>query len=116
MLDMLVGFAAAMFAGLGVGGGGLLVIYLVLCKGLPQLEAQGINLLFFVLSSSASLAIHLKKRKIPLKVVCIIASAGIVGSLLACRFVKEVSSELLRKLFGVLLVISGAISLFKHEK
>lgn len=40
ILDVIVSFLASALAGTGVGGGGLLVIYLTLARGLEQLEAQ----------------------------------------------------------------------------
>ena len=40
MYDILAGFLVAILSGLGIGGGGLLVIYLTLSGG-GQLEAQG---------------------------------------------------------------------------
>ena len=57
-------FVFAVLSGLGVGGGGLLVIYLALFTDVAQLSAQGINLLFFIFSCGASMLVHLSKRKI----------------------------------------------------
>ena len=43
-----VTFAVALLSGMGVGSAGLLVTYLALVLGMPQLQAQGLNLLFFL--------------------------------------------------------------------
>ena len=43
-------FLISALMGMGVGGGGLLIIYLTLYLNLPQLTAQGTNLLLFVLA------------------------------------------------------------------
>ena len=40
----------ALLAGMGVGGGGLLVLYLVFIKDMGQTMAQGLNLVFFIMS------------------------------------------------------------------
>ena len=48
MLRALVPLLIATLSGLGVGSAGLLVAFLTLCEGMPQLEAQGQNLLFFL--------------------------------------------------------------------
>ena len=48
---------------MGVGGGGLLVIYLTAIKDIPQLAAQGINLLFFLPSAFVSVLLQLKELK-----------------------------------------------------
>ncbi|MBQ7820663.1 MAG: sulfite exporter TauE/SafE family protein [Clostridia bacterium] len=113
MLEYAVGFFTAALAGLGVGGGGLLVIYLVLCAGVKQLAAQGINLIFFLFSSGAAMLIHFRKRRIPLKFTLLLSAAGIAGAVLGSMAAETVSDELVRTLFGVLLTVSGTIALFR---
>ena len=44
----IVSFATGVFASLGLGGGMVLIIYLTVFVGMPQIQAQGINLIFFV--------------------------------------------------------------------
>ena len=41
----IVGFIAAVISAMGMGGGGILLIYLSAITNTPQLKAQGINLL-----------------------------------------------------------------------
>ena len=53
-IDIAFTFVFAALAGMGIGSGGLLVLYLTLIRGTPQLSAQGFNLLFFLFSSGAS--------------------------------------------------------------
>ena len=44
----LLAAAAALVTSLGMGGGAVLLLYLTAVKGMDQLEAQGLNLLFFI--------------------------------------------------------------------
>ncbi len=113
MIESIVGFFTALLAGLGIGGGGLLVIYLVLWANCEQLLAQGINLLFFLFSSAAAMAVHFRKRKIPFLFVALISGVGIAGAIFGSIVAKSVSPELVRMIFGALLIASGTISLFK---
>ncbi len=46
-LDILAVILSAAVSAMGLGGGGVLILYLTLVRDVPQLEAQGINLLFF---------------------------------------------------------------------
>ena len=46
-IDQIAGLFSAVAGALGLGGGGVLVLYLTLGMHMPQLRAQGINLLFF---------------------------------------------------------------------
>ncbi len=111
-LNMAVATLIATLAGLGIGGGGLLVIYMTLVLGTPQLAAQGINLVFFVFSAAASLLVHYKKRNINVKLVTTLAIGGICGSVFGVYLSHTLEPSLIRKCFGVLLIISGMLTLF----
>ncbi|MEE0930959.1 MAG: hypothetical protein UIM53_08165 [Acutalibacteraceae bacterium] len=45
---LIASFGAGLLGSMGMGGGGILVIFLSLCTDIPQANAQGINLLFFI--------------------------------------------------------------------
>ena len=47
-IAILAGFGSAVLASMGMGGGSILILYLTLMAGVPQREAQGMNLLFFL--------------------------------------------------------------------
>ncbi|MBE6606402.1 MAG: hypothetical protein E7635_05135 [Ruminococcaceae bacterium] len=113
MIDAIVGFFSALLAGLGIGGGGLLVIYLVLYRQAEQLAAQGVNLLFFLFSSGAAMLVHFKKRKIPLVFVGLISAFGVIGAIIGSNVAKIMPAEAVRMVFGALLIVSGTITLFK---
>lgn len=108
---MIISFIIAALSGMGVGGGGLFVVYLGLFTDTPQLMAQGINLLFFLFSCGSSVCVNLAKRHIFGTVVLTMALFGILGSLLGTFFSSIVSEGLLRKIFGGMLVVSGILSL-----
>lgn len=114
LAEFLVGFSVALLSGLGIGGGGLLVIYLVLFCGTPQIEAQGINLVWFIFSSAASMVVHLIKRKLNFKLVSFLVVFGSVGAVIGSLMAKSIDPEALRKCFGVLLTASGLMTLFKR--
>ena len=114
-ISLITAFFVAILSGLGVGGGGLFVIYLALFTNLPQLQIQGINLAFFLFSSSASLSVHLTKRKIFWSAVFVMSLAGILGAILGSLLSIKIEETVLRKIFGAMLVISGILSL-KHSK
>lgn len=101
----------ALLSGMGIGSGGLLVIYLTLLEKVPQLTAQGINLLFFIFASASSLLLHITKRRLYVGAILIMGSCGIIGSLLGSAVAANISAQLLGKIFGAMLVISGVLSL-----
>lgn len=114
-ITMGITFLLAALSGMGVGGGGLFVIYLSLLTDTPQLVAQGMNLLFFLFSSGASMAVHLRKRKICYPAVGVMILFGIVGALLGTLASSHVPAHLLRQIFGCMLVVSGILALRQKE-
>ena len=114
MKDFIVIFIIAALSGLGVGSGGLLVIYLTLIEKVPQLTAQGANLIFFILASLSSLIFNLPKRRIPYGAVLLMSALGICGSLAGTYFASVIPAEVLRKIFGFMLVGSGLFALKKR--
>ncbi|MBO5938354.1 MAG: sulfite exporter TauE/SafE family protein [Clostridia bacterium] len=116
LFTVLITFILAALSGIGVGGGGLFVIYLSIFTDTPQLTAQGMNLLFFLLSSGASVTVHLRNRTICASAVLVMALFGIVGALVGTSLSARVPQHLLRQIFGGMLIVSGMLSLMKKEE
>lgn len=110
-MDFIIFTVIAALMGMGVGGGGLLVIWLTLVDSVPQLMAQGLNLYFFIFASAASLPVHIGKRNIDYRAVSILASSGAAASIIGCRLAAVSSEGLVRKVFSVMLIMSGVIAL-----
>ena len=101
---------------MGVGSAGLLVVYLTWVEHLPQLTAQGLNLLFFLFSSAASLILHLLRTPLLYTCILLLLIGGIPGALLGSSLALHLPGDLLRRLFGWMLIASGSIALFKRKK
>ena len=109
-------FLIAALSGMGVGSGGLLVVFLTLFADTPQISAQGINLAFFLFSSGAAMLYHVGKRRISFSVIALVAAAGLLGAIPGTYAALVLPEKLVRYLFGGMLVLSGTVSLFKREK
>ena len=48
ILSYIAAFLTGILAAMGVGGGMILIVYLTFFVGVPQLSAQGINLIYFI--------------------------------------------------------------------
>lgn len=116
IFDFLAALITASLAGMGVGGGGLLVLWLIFVTGTDQLSAQGINIIFYIFASSASLFVHIKNRKLPVAAIITLALFGAAGAVGGCILAEAIKAELLRRLFGGLLAAAGAFVLFKKGK
>ena len=110
-LGIAAAFVTAALAGLGVGGGGLLIVYLTLAAGMEQYEAQGINLLFFIVSAAASLFVHKKHRKLNFSLILLLSVFGAAGAVAGSLITNIADPSLIRKIFGGMLTLSGAVSL-----
>lgn len=90
------------------------MIALAFLTELPQLSAQGINLLFFLFSSGSSLIIHIQKRTLCFPAIAVMATAGVLGAWLGSCTAPNLSESLLRRIFGCILIVSGIVSLKKQ--
>lgn len=112
----LVGLLSGVAASMGFGGGMVLLIYLTTIAGIPQLESQGVNLLFFLPIALISLIINLRSHLVDLRGLL---PSLITGALFAALFsfiARFLGGAMLRKGFGVLVVIAGLRELFKKKK
>lgn len=100
----------AILSGLGVGSGGLFVIWLTSVYGVSAPQARGMNLLFFVFSATAALFFHYKKRCLKLKLIVILSFFALLGTIAGTFVSRFISPAVLRRIFGIFLVASGAYS------
>lgn len=115
-ITVLVTFAVALLSGMGVGSAGLLVLFLTFVQEISQLEAQGVNLLFFLFSSGAALLVHLFRTPPLWGLLLLLIPAGLLGAWGGTALALYLPQTLLRKLFGGFLVVSGALGLFSKKK
>jgi uncharacterized membrane protein YfcA len=116
LLTLIAAFLSAVLSGLGIGSAGIFVLYLTLIAGYAQPEAQALNLLFFLLSAGAALLLHIRERRIPVRVVLFLVVCAIPGALIGSYLARVLDAGLLRKLFGGMLVVTGLPSLLSRRR
>ena len=114
--DIIAAFFAATLAAMGVGGGGLLVIYLVLVLNMTQHVSQGINLMFFIVANLFSLPYHAIKKRIRWREASVFAFLGTFGAVLGCIVSLKTEPRYVRTVFGVFLILAGGITFYKTVK
>ncbi len=110
------GFLSGLIGGMGLGGGGVLIIYLTVFAGVEQLRAQGINLLFFIPIAVLSCAIYAAKKQIDYKTVLFTAAGGVLGTLGGVALSSYIGGNLLSKLFGGGLIVLGLYTLLSKQE
>lgn len=115
-ISLLAGTILGLLAGLGVGGGSLLMLWLTLVIHMEYSQARTINLLFFIPAALICSLFRLKQGSLPFKKIwpamCAGVAAAIVGSLL-CR---RLDMAIIKKLFGLLLLFTGLRELFYRPR
>ena len=110
------GILSGMIGAMGLGGGGVLIIYLTLFLGMEQGLAQGINLIFFIPSAVIALVVYSKKKMIAWKTAVLAALLGVAGAFLGSYLSSIIDGYWLSKLFGGLLLIMGLAQIFSRKK
>lgn len=108
-------FLVALLAGMGVGSGGLYVVYLTLFAGKNQLAAQGLNLYFFIFATAAAMLLHVRTAPIRWRRLAVLCAVGAVGCVCGATLTQNMNLTLLRRIFAWVLIASGAVSFLKKE-
>lgn len=113
---VLVGTILGFLSGLGTGGGSLLILWLVLVCGVSQGEARSINLLFFIPSAVIACLFRWKQGKLDFRKVFPAIIAGCCAAAVCSWLSTVVDTELLKKAFGILLLVTGLRELFYRPR
>lgn len=115
-VTLLVGTALGFLTGLGVGGGSLLILWLTMVLEMEQSAARGINLLFFLPSALIACGFRWKQGCIRWKKILPAIAAGCIAAALFSWISVYLNIEVLKKLFGILLIVTGIKELFYRPK
>lgn len=119
MLDFLtlpVAVVLGFLAGLGVGGGSLLILWLTVITGMEYPQARVINLLFFLPSALIATLFHHKQGRLKIKKVLPAIVLGCASAALFSFIGSRINTEFLKKCFGGLLLLTGLRELFYRPR
>ena len=102
-----MGTALGFLSGLGVGGGSLLVLWLTLVLDMDPETARGVNLLFFLPSACIACLLRWKQGVLHFRPLLPAILAGCAAAACFSFLSAELPMEILRKLFGGLLLVTG---------
>ena len=116
LIPVLVATLFGFLAGLGIGGGSLLLLWLTQVVGMSQPHARILNLLFFI---PAALISSLFRRKENPPLHSAVLPAAVTGCLFAALFSiisRCWDTTLMKKLLGGLLIITGLREIFYRPR
>lgn len=102
-----VGTVLGFLSGLGTGGGSLLMLWLTAVLGMPQQTAGGVNLLFFLPAALVACLLRRKQGTLRLRRVLPAVVGGCCAAFAFSRLGTHMDTRILRRLFGVLLLLTG---------
>ncbi|MEN8234776.1 MAG: sulfite exporter TauE/SafE family protein [Actinomycetota bacterium] len=95
----------ALAAALGLGGGVIFVPALVVLFSFDQHLAQGTSLAVIVPTAVVATIAHARTGNVQWRLATPIAAAGLVGAVLGAQVALRLDADVLRRAFGVFLVI-----------
>lgn len=115
-VSVAVGLILGILAGLGTGGGSLLLLWLTLVQGIDSEIARTVNLLFFLTSAGIVSILRLKNGNLSTRKILPGILAGCVAAAGFSILGRYLDTSLLKKAFGVLLIVTGARELFYRPR
>jgi len=106
---IIAGFVAGIIGGtLGVGGGIVIIPTLVFILGMSQHEAQGTSLAFMLPPIGILAAYnYYKSGYVNVKYALVLIAAFVLGGYIGSLISIELPAKLLKKIFGVFILILG---------
>lgn len=120
---LIIGIISGIIAGMGMGGGTLLIPMLTLLMSVDQNLAQGINLIVFVPMAIVVCVIYFINKLVDFKNFLLIVIPAVIVSVLGSLVSFSVDKNVLRLIFGLFILLLGLIQLvlliihkIKHSK
>lgn len=114
-ITLILSTVLGLLSGLGVGGGSLLILWLTLVCKIDYPVAKYMNLLFFLPPALISTAVHFVQGKLSAKHILPAAAAGCVTAAVFTLLSGGWDTDILRRLFGGLLLLT-AIRELRYKK
>ena len=113
---LIVSTVLGFLAGIGVGGGSLLILWLTLVLGMEHSTARLLNLLFFLPSAAVACLFRWKQGSLDIKKLLPAIISGCVAAVMGSWLSSILNIEILKKLFGGLLILTGIRELMYKSK
>lgn len=115
-IALLVGTVLGFLAGLGVGGGSLLILWLTLIQNVDPRVARTVNLLFFLPTALIASVFRWKQGSLTFQKIAPAIVAGCATAIAFASISQKIAPDILKKSFGVLLLIIGLRELLYRPK
>jgi len=111
-----VAIVLGFLAGLGVGGGSLLMLWLTTVVNMDYSVARIVNLLFFLPTALIATLFHKKQGSVDIRKILPAIIGACIAAAVFSYIGKHTDTHLLKKLFGGVLIITGLRELFYRPR
>ena len=113
---LIIGTLLGFLAGLGVGGGSLLVLWLTVVLHSDPAAARSINLLFFLPSALIACGFRIRQGNLKIKPLLPAILSGCISAAAFSAVSSALDVQILKKLFGAVLLFTGLRELFYRPR
>jgi len=113
---IIAGILSGIAASLGVGGGGVLILYFSMFSSIKPENARGINLLFFIPIAFISTIIHAKNNLTETKLAVKIALPALFSAAAGAFISFNINANILSKIFAGALIFAAFKEFFEKGK
>lgn len=115
-VSFLIATALGILAGLGVGGGSLLLLWLTQVMQFEQSQARLMNLLFYIPAALIATLYRRKHQQIKIKAALPGIVTGCSAALVLSLLTRGMDTSTLKRLLGGLLILIGCREVFYREQ
>ena len=117
LLLLIVIFALAFLVGLignisGIGGGVMIILFLIYVFGFNPLDAAGLSLLTLVFSSLTGFVQNMRQKLVDIRLFLIMATVAVFGALFGSFLASYVPSGIFKGVFSTILITLGLFSVY----
>ena len=112
VISLLIGTLLGVLAGLGIGGGSLLMLWLTLVDNTSPAIARAINLMFFIAAAGSVSLLRCHKGDIDWKQIRPAIISGCLAAAVCSVLGQHTDGEILRTVLGILFLATGLRELF----
>ena len=116
VIHILAGAVTGVLTGFGIGGGTLLILYMITFTQFSQTTAQGINLIYFLPTAGASLYGHIKNKLIDMRAFWFAGCTGFAMTIASSNVAGRLDVNIVKRFFGAFLIVIGLMELFRKSK
>lgn len=116
MMAFFIGLFSFLLAGLGLGGGALLIPCLTGFFKMEQSDAQYVGLIAYLPAAAGAMIYGLKNKMLEAEKTAALVPAGLIGAAAGALFGRSADNLLLKKIYGVFLIFFGVTMIFSAIK